>query len=302
MMHNLRRIDLNLLLTLEALLTEQHVSRAALRLYRSQPAVSHALAHLRLIFEDPLLVRAGGRMVLTPKASALRQPLREALGQLDAILTTPAFDPATAIRQYRLALSDYAADLLLPALIPFLRAEAKGIDLLITQTSREGMMAGLMEGALDLAIGVFPESPREIMQEVLFEERFMSFTDQQNMPAMGEMTLADWLALPHVLVAVRADAANEIDLALAAVDLHRHISVVLPHWSVAPKLLPGTDLVLTIASKTVMSQALSESLVAFAPPIALPTFTLAQAWHNRVMNDPAHQWLRTQIKAHLGMV
>ena len=105
-----------------------------------------------------------------------------------------------------------------------------------------------------------------------------------------------------MLVAVRMDATNEIDLALAAENLQRHISVVLPHWSIAPKLLPGTDLVLTIASKTVMSDVLSESLVAFKPPVELPAFTLMQVWHHRRKNDPAHQWLRAQIKAHLGMV
>lgn len=301
MMHNLRRIDLNLLLTLEALLAEQHVSRAALRLHRSQPAVSHALVQLRVIFEDPLLVREGGKMVLTPKASALIRPLREALSQLDSILTTPIFDPTVATRQFRLALSDYAADLLLPSLIPFLREKAKGIDLLITQTSREGMIAGLMDGALDLAIGVFPESSSEIIKEALFEECFMSFTDSKNMPgeAAKEMELTQWLALPHLLVAVRTDATNEIDLALAARNLRRHISVIVPHWSIAPKLLPGTDLILTIASRTVMSQALRDTLVAFAPPVELPSFVLTQAWHNRVINDPAHQWLRALIKAYL---
>src|SRR5690606_33215975 len=136
-MDELRRIDLNLLLTLHALLAEKHVTRAALRLHKSQPAVSHSLAQLRSHFDDPLLVRRDARLALTARAQALVQPLQEALSSLNALLAAPQFDPAVVRGRFRLALSDYAARILLPPLVRHLRQHAPGLDLAISQASRE---------------------------------------------------------------------------------------------------------------------------------------------------------------------
>lgn len=154
-MDDLRRIDLNLLLTLHALLAEQHVSRAALRLHRSQPAVSHALAQLRELFGDPLLVRRGGRLQVTARAQALVEPLQQALEQLDGLLGSPGFDPQRAQRSFRLAMSDYGARVVLPGLMRLLRNEAPGIDLIVSQGSREAMLGQLFDGEADLALAVF---------------------------------------------------------------------------------------------------------------------------------------------------
>jgi DNA-binding transcriptional LysR family regulator len=120
-MDELRKIDLNLLLALHALLTEKHVTRAALRLHRSQPAVSHALAQLRRHFDDPLLVRQNGYMALTARAQSLAKPLQDALGNLNALLAAPLFDPAQAQRRFRLSLSDYSSRIILPALVRHVR-------------------------------------------------------------------------------------------------------------------------------------------------------------------------------------
>jgi DNA-binding transcriptional LysR family regulator len=131
-MNDLRRIDLNLLVILDALLSEQHVTRAAERLHLSQPAVSHALARLRDLLGDPLLVRAGASLVPTSRALELMAPLAEALAQVQSLLAPNAFDPATAKRTFRLAMSDYGAAIVLPGLIRTLRHEAPGIDLQIS--------------------------------------------------------------------------------------------------------------------------------------------------------------------------
>lgn len=132
-MNNLRRIDLNLLVTLHALLMEKHVSRAALRLHKSQPAVSHALAHLRTIFDDPLLVRRSGKLELTSRASELILPLTDALEQLGALIETPEFNPLSAKRVFRLAMSDYGARVFMPSLVRSLRVLAPGIELEVSQ-------------------------------------------------------------------------------------------------------------------------------------------------------------------------
>lgn len=295
-MDDLRRIDLNLLLSLHALLAEKHVTRAATRLHKSQPAISHSLAQLRALFQDPLLLRQGGSMVLTPHAQELMQPLQSALEQLQALVEAPRFDPARAQRRMTLALSDYAAQLLLPALMRRLRSEAPGMDLAISQGSREAMQIQLSDGEADLALGVFPDIAADIHVETLFEERFVSLADKQQLPARGGLDLAEWLRRPHVLVAMRPGAANEIDSALAAQGLRRRIALSLPHWSAAPAVLPGTDLVLTVARRSLGPLGRHSPLRSFAPPLPLPGFAFQQAWHARRDADPAHQWLRQLVR------
>ena len=154
-MNNLARIDLNLLVTLHVLLSEKHLAcRRAL--HRSQPAVSHALARLRDIFGDPLLVRRAGRLELTARANELVEPLNDVLGRLGALIEPPAFDPSAATRVFRIAMSDYGARIVLPALVKTLRADAPGIELIVSQATREAMRMQLMDGEVDLALGVLP--------------------------------------------------------------------------------------------------------------------------------------------------
>ena len=294
-MDDLRRIDLNLLLTLHALLAEQHVSRAALRLHRSQPAVSHALAQLREIFADPLLVRRGGRLQPTARALELAQPLQEALQQLDALLGRPGFDPARARRSFRLAMSDYGARVVLPRLIQGLRRDAPEVDLVVTQGSREAMLSQLFDGEIDLALGVFPTLAAPLRAETLFEERFACLADRDSVPGRGRLTLAQWLARPHVLVAVRPGADNEIDLALSALGEQRRVALALPHWTAATEVIAGTDLVLTVARRSLEGRLSLRGLRCFEPPLPIRAFSFQQAWHERREGDAAHRWLRGRV-------
>lgn len=294
-MDDLRRIDLNLLLTLHALLAEQHVSRAALRLHRSQPAVSHALVQLREIFADPLLVRRGGRLQPTARALELAQPLQEALQQLDTLLGRPGFDPAWARRSFRLAMSDYGARVVLPRLMQGLRRDAPEVDLVVTQGSREAMLSQLFDGEIDLALGVFPALAAPLRAETLFEERFACLADRDSVPGRGGLTLAQWLARPHVLVAVRPGADNEIDLALSALGEQRRVALALPHWTVATEVIAGTDLVLTVARRSLEGRLSLRGLRCFEPPLPIRAFSFQQAWHERREGDAAHRWLRGRV-------
>lgn len=294
-MDELRKIDLNLLLTLHAVLTEKHVTRAAVRLHRSQPAVSHALAQLRAHFDDPLLVRKSGKMVLTGRAQSLLPQLESSLYGLNTLLGSPLFDPATARRRFRIGMSDYAARIVLPPLLMTLREEAPGVDLAISQASREMMLAQLEEGETDLALGVFPGAANEIQRETLFPEQFISLADKRFLPANGKLTLEEWLAKPHVSLSMLPDSVDEIENALSAQGLKRRICVALPHWSAAISLLPGTDLVLTVARRAVTPERYHAALCQFSSPLPLPAFNYEQAWHSRKNSDPAHQWLRKAI-------
>lgn len=294
-MDELRRIDLNLLLALHALLTEKHVTRAALRLHKSQPAVSHSLAQLREHFNDPLLVRKGGKLELTARGNALLQPLSEALGNLNTLLGAPQFDPLKERRRFRLSLSDYAARLVLPDLMRYVRVHAPGFDFAISQASRDAMMVQLADGELDLALGIFPEVPQDIEVQTLFEEDFICLADRSTVPGKGGLTMEQWLERPHVMLALRPDAQDEIERTLAAMGQKRRITVALPHWSAAVELLPGTDLVLTIARRAVGPLRSFRALRQFAPPFQLPKMAYQQAWHTRKSTDPALSWLRQAV-------
>ncbi|WP_409318474.1 LysR family transcriptional regulator [Pseudomonas sp. KCJK9016] len=294
-MNDLRRIDLNLLVVLDALLAEQHVTRAAERLHLSQPAVSHALARLRDLLGDPLLVRAGSGLVPTARALELIAPLSEVLAQVQSLLAPNTFDPASARRSFRLAMSDYGAAIILPGLIRTLRTEAPGIDLQISHASREGMVEGLLNGDIDLAAGVLPELPGELCSTPLFEERYVCLLDRQSLPAEGTLDLPTYLSRPHVLLEMRGSGTPEIERTLTALRERRRVAVSLPHWSVAPKFISGTDLILTVASRA-LKDVDDDSLIVVPPPFQIAPFTFVTAWHKRRGGDQALNWLNRRIE------
>ncbi|WP_236180954.1 MULTISPECIES: LysR family transcriptional regulator [Pseudomonas] len=294
-MNDLRRIDLNLLVILDALLGEQHVTRAAERLHLSQPAVSHALARLRDLLGDPLLVRAGSGLVPTARALELAAPLAETLAQVQSLLAPNTFDPASARRTFRLAMSDYGAAIILPGLIRTLRKEAPGIDLQISHASREGMVEGLLNGDIDLAAGVLPELPGELRSSPLFEERYVCLLDRQSLPEDGQLDLPTYLSRPHVLLEMRGSGTPEIERTLTALRERRRVAISLPHWSVAPRFISGTDLILTVASRA-LNEVDDESLIVVPPPFEIAPFTFVSAWHKRRGGDQALNWLNRRIE------
>lgn len=295
LMNKLRRIDLNLLVILDALLTEQHVTRAAERLHLSQPAVSHALARLRDLLDDPLLVRQGGGLVPTARALELATPLAEALAQVQALLAPNRFDPASAKRRFRVAMSDYSAAIFLPDLVRTLRREAPGIDLQIVQASREGMVDGVLNGDLDLAAGVFPDMPAELRTTPLFEEHYTCLVDRSSLPDDGSLDLATYLSRPHVLLEMRGSGTPEIERALSTIRERRHVAISLPHWGVAPQLIQGTDLILTVSSRGLLTID-HQALVTVPPPFDIPSFAVELAWHARRGGDSGLQWLIAQVQ------
>ncbi len=297
MLEALRRIDLNLLLTLHALLLERHVTRASVRLHKSQPAVSHALAQLRLHFDDPLLIRRDGQLVLTARAQSLLGPLEQSLRHLNDLLGASEFDPGQSQARFRLSLSDYAARRVLPRLVRHVRRVAPGVDLAVSQASRETMMAQLADGELDVALGIFPEYPQGVLVQELFPEHFVSLADESALPACGCLSLEAWLERPHVMLALRPDANDEIERVLARMGVRRRIAMALPHWSAAIELIAGTDLILTVASWPVRDLDRYPTLRTFDAPLDLPVLSYQQAWHSRNDADPANRWIRDAILA-----
>ena len=301
LMNDLRRIDLNLLVILDALLSEKHVTRAAERLHLSQPAVSHALARLRDMLGDPLLMRQGGTLVPTARALELAAPLAETLAQVQALLAPNRFDPTSAKRRFRVAMSDYSAAIFLPGLVRVLRQEAPAIDLQIIQASREGMVDGVLNGDLDLAAGVFPDMPAELRTTPLFEEHYTCLVDRDSLAPSGLLDLPTYLARPHVLLEMRGSGTPEIEQALSAIRERRHVAISLPHWGVAPQLIKGTDLILTVSSRGLLNIDQAH-LLAVPPPFHIPSFAFELAWHARRGGDAGLQWLIGRVRGVLSDV
>lgn len=295
-MNNIAASDLNLLLVLEALLEERHVSRAALRLNRSQPAVSHALARLRDIFNDPLLVRGDDGLQPTARALYLQEPLAEALALVRSMMEQPAFNPSQTERLFRLSISDYGAAILLPALASRLRRDAPLVDLSVVSYGRDRALAALADGEIDLAVGVYPtlnqQAHRDLRSLPLFKETFACLIDAGY--SQTPIDLAAYLSRPHVQISVALQDNSEIDGVLARLGHKRRIAVKIPHWSIAPDLVRGTDLILTAARRSLDHLAGNE-LICCEVPFAMPSFPFVQTWHRRRDRDQAHRWLRQQI-------
>lgn len=293
----LRNIDLNLLVVLDALLTEKHVTRTGARLHLSQPAISHSLSKLRVLLDDPILIRQGSEVVLSSMAQNIQAPLKEILSQIETLFGKSIdFDPGSSQRTFHLAMSDYGAAIVLPRLLVRLRREAPNTTLVVTQGSRHGMFEQVAQGKIDLALGVFPSVSPDISMEVLFEETFSCLLDRSTLPDDGVLDLESYLARPHILVSIDGCSNGEIDSLLRAEGLQRRIAVSVPHWRTAPSMIHNTDLILTVATRTLDDALLNQELVQLNPPLTIPPFPFVQIWHHRFSADPAHTWLREQIK------
>jgi DNA-binding transcriptional LysR family regulator len=292
---NLRAIDLNLLVVLDALLDEAHVSRAARRLNLSQPATSASLARLRRLFDDPLLERFDGAMRLTPTAESLRVRLKDLLAQTDALfeLQPPAL--ATVQRAVRVATADHMAARVTEQLHTRLAASAPGIDLVFQPYhGPESAVDGLMKATTDLAITRLPHAAPPIRREELFEERWRVLMRRDH-PAASGFDLERWLAYPHVSVSGVGDPRGSSDETLAKMGLARRVSVVVPSFLIALPLLRASDLI-CLAPTHSLPLSEMEALVAFPPPVPIAPFTVHLAWHARHDADVATQHVANTLR------
>ena len=293
-------LDLNLLVALRALLTERHVTRAAARVGLSQPAMSHALSRLRELLDDPLLVRTPSGMRPTPRAEAMTAPLERALEDIGRLLSSPApFDPRLSTRKFRIASNDYMELVLFPRLLRRLWTEAPNVDVRIINLAG-GVNEDLAEGRLDLAMGVVGQfanvdAPRGLRSRDLVSDGFVCVVREDHPVVKKRLSLDDFVALPHALVAPRGEGGSVVDSALARIGKKRRVAVEIPHFLVAPHVVRETDLILTLAARVAVSLAPLLGLRQIAPPLELPGFTMTMVWHERQHVDPAHVWLRDTI-------
>lgn len=294
LINSLRQVDLNLLVTLDALLAEHNVTRAAERLHLSQPSVSVHLAKLRDAFGDPLLLPGPRGMRPTARAEELREPLRQALEALaSAVAPAGVFDPAQAGNTWRVMASDYAeSTVLLPAL-PGLRAAAPGTRLAVLDFSSVRMVKQAEQGEIDLAFHIREDAPAGLRQRSMFTERYVLVGRSGHPGLKRRPTLAQFCRLDHAIVSTSGGGFDGVaDRALQALGLTRRVVLSVPHFLFLKAALARTDLVAMLPARLVADSA---ELRVVEPPLAVPGFELLMLWHERVHRDPAHQWLRDHI-------
>ena len=289
-------VDLNLLGPLDALLQERHVSRAAEVRHMSQPAMSRALRALRDVFADELLVRGPDGYRLTPRAERLQRELATALPQLDSLFSGEPFDPRTAAHVYRLAGTDYVLSVIGPALLAAVRARSPSSTLHFGGW-HHGVFQDLERGAFDLAF-IGGAAPAPLRTEVLFDDHYVCVLSSRH-PLAGEGAIAldDYLRCEHVLVNVTDGRQGIVDNRLEALGRPRRAAVSVPYHALAAGLVADTDLVATLPWRGVDGLGLSREAVAImAAPAELDPTSFSIAWHPRLDDDPAQQWLRETIR------
>jgi DNA-binding transcriptional LysR family regulator len=293
-MDNLRRLDLNLLVTLDVLLSEHNVTRAARRLNLSQPSVSVHLAKLRDIFGDPLLLPGPRGMKPTARAEELREPLRQALAALGrAVAPAQPFEPSTADHTWRVAATDYGeSTILLPALAG-LRAMAPGTRLAVLEMKPARIARQAEQGEIDLAFHTGEGSPPGMRRRTLFAERYVLVGRAGHPRLRRRPTLKQFCALEHVLVSADGGGFHGVtDAALARAGLTRRVALSVPHFLFMVSVLQSTDMVAMLPARLVRG---NPALKVVEPPVEVPGYEMAMLWHERSHRDPAHQWLREHI-------
>lgn len=295
----MKKHDMGLLVSLDVLLEEANVTRAARRLAISQPALSAQLARLRQVLDDPLLVPAerGRGMRLTPRAAQLKSPLHELLTRLEDLVEAPyAFDPSTAKRDFTIALNDNAAMTIGLDLIECIRKQSyAGIRLAMLQIPRDEVLDLAARGRIDLVIGTRAFMPPGLRTHDLVDDRFQVAQRKGHPRGTAAMTLEQYCAYEHVLVSTNGSYHSGIDDFLAELGHYRHTTVSVQYYTAVPPILERTNCLATLPERFL--HRFDHMIDRFDLPFAFDPFQLQVGWHPRFDEDLGHQWLREQLIA-----
>jgi DNA-binding transcriptional LysR family regulator len=288
---NLTALDLNLLVALDALLLEANVSRAAMRIGLSQPAASHALQRLRDVLGDPLLVRVGARMELTPRAQTLRGPLAQVLDQVRGLLIPDDFDAASSERQFRLMMPDLAVELLVPPLMEKIAALAPNVRLDIVPWRGSAIITAEFARTIDLVISI-GNAFKGFHRQLLYTDRD-ALAVRRGHAIGAKLKRRDvFLNARHVAVVIRGQNANLIDDWLRAKGLERRVALVVPGYIEALHIVARTDLVAFVPGRLIAALTKPLSLTTVTPPLDPGIDEQFMFYPTRAQMDPGSIWLR----------
>jgi DNA-binding transcriptional LysR family regulator len=288
---NLSSLDLNLLVALDALLLEANVSRAAMRVGLSQPAMSHALARLRDMIGDPLLVRVGSRMELTPRAQALRGPLTQTLDQVRGLFISDDFDAASSERRFRLMMPDLAVELLVPSLMEKVSAMAPNVRLDIVPWRGPAIFTAEFARTIDMVISI-GNAFKGFHRQLLYTDRD-ALAVRRGHSVGTKLSKRDvFLKARHVAVVIRGRNEDLIDEWLRSKGIERPIALVVPGYIEALHIVARTDLVAFVPGRLIAALAKPLSLVAITPPLDPGIDEQFMFTPTRAQFDPGSIWLR----------
>ena len=294
---NLAGLDLNLLPALEALLRRRNVTQAAADVGLSQPAMSRALARLRQVLGDPLLVRSGAGFVLSPRSQGLAPRLAAAMEDVKGLFREPEFDPSAERRLFRVAATDTHTILLAPAIMARLAREAPGVDLRMEAYGAD-LLRKMESGELDLAFAVANTPlPPGALSEPLSADRLAVVVRRGHPAARRRFSAADYAAFDHVGISILGDGQSELDTWLAAQGVRRRMALVTPHFTAALATVAATDLVTTLSRAFAQRFAPMFDLVLLEPPFLDVQLQMTLVWSHVRATDPALAWFRGVVRA-----
>lgn len=295
---DISNVDLNLLKSLGALLETASVSRAAAKVNLSQPAMSRALNRLQYVMKDPLLVRSGRGMVLTPRGEALRDPVQDALARLSGLLKPQAFDPSIAEDRFRIVAPDYMAQRILSPVLGQVFRLAPHIRIDIENLS-ENAISDMCDGKVSLGFGVVEDGPvlDNVRSQAVLQDRQVCLMRKDHPLRKTGLTLSGYAAAPHALLSITGKGGSRIDARLKQNGLSRTIALRVTHFLTIGAVIADTDLIITVP-ELLAREVMTDNLSVMELPAELeaPTFAVSQIWHERFTEDPAHLWLRGLIK------
>ena len=302
---NLSSLDFNLLKVLDALVTERNVTRAGQRLGRSQPAVSNALQRLRVLLDDDLLVRGPGGFVLTPRAEAIRVPLRESITLIESCLAQePKFDPSTAVNVCRLIMPDRLSIAVLPKLFARIQRVAPNMPVQVQTADRQNALDLLEDDRADLALGTFDGMPNHLRTEFLLEDRLCCVYRRDHPIGRrgGRYDIDTVLSYPHLIVSATGQRTAIFDDLLRSRGLTRRAQMTVNNFTAVPQLLRSTDMIAVFTKLAADVFHKADGLAKRPLPIDVGGIATTMVWHNRNDRDRKHLWLREQVKTVFGAI
>ncbi|WP_434568583.1 LysR family transcriptional regulator [Pseudomonas sp. Z3-8] len=296
--NDLRRADINLLVVFETMMHERNVTRVSEKLFLGQPTVSAALARLRLMFDDPLFIRAGRVMEPTSRAQEIFSNLSPALDGIAAALSRcQAFDPATSDATFHIGLSDDVEYALLPDLLHRLRIEAPGTTLVVRRADQWQMCQLLASGEITIGISHTLELPANARRKALRPIRPMLLRADSR---PGELTLDEFCRRPHAVVSSMGHVIDDSDRALSQMERQRRVVLSVPQFSALPVLLARSEMIAIVPDYVARAMAQTTGLRAEPAPLRLPERELSMVWRGTSHNDPGERWLRSRCCAFIG--
>lgn len=294
----LRRFDLNLLVAFDILISERNVTAAARRMGIGQPAMSNALSRLRDMFGDPLLIRTATGLQPTSRALDLVAPVSRILAELrEEVFSTRAFNPGTDQRTFRIGLSDQVEAAIMQDVLHAIQRDAPGIRLIARSVEMKLGAELLSNGAIDLAVGYFPDVESGLEVTTLYHETFVCLFDAKACGVAPPLSLDDYAALPHILVSLRGEPFGHVDKLLEAAGRSRTVIYTTPHFLAVPFLLHGFRAVAALPRRLAENCADATGLAICPVPLPSTGYDIRMAWHRRTNADPAQAWLRDLIGA-----